>query len=329
MTIDYHYYTSLIMQSRRVNAFWEALRERVSEDAVVVEIGTGLGTFSMFAAQHGASHVYAIEQSAVSQVAEELVRLNGLDDRVTIVEGISTQVTLPVKGDVLVFEDFSSLFIRQGLEELLNDAFDRHLKPGACVIPEEVTLYMAPVGDEELWSSCLQLQNDDFNLHGLKLDSLRRALLNSPHSSKSGYLKKLSPEALLAPAQPFRSIRLQPASNLTFDECLSFVSTRTGTIFGIAAWFDMRLSPGCAYTNAPHNPATTWGQVFLPIEEPLKIREKETVLLRIACSRSSVQKDVWLLWQVANQSDVQESSWFKGIPLHTPRVRPKPAHSLP
>src|SRR5689334_14988501 len=113
MTIDYHYYTSLIMQSSRVNAFREALRERVAEDSVVVEIGTGLGTFSMFAAQHGASHVYAIEQAAVSRVAEELVRLNGLEDRVTIVEGRSTQVTLPVKGDLLVFEDFSSLFIRQ------------------------------------------------------------------------------------------------------------------------------------------------------------------------------------------------------------------------
>jgi hypothetical protein len=85
------------------------------------------------------------------------------------IKGDSTEVILPERGDVLVLENFSSLFVRRGIEELVRDALSRHVKKDAIVIPQSVSLYVAPIGDAQLWRSCLTLEEENYKLYGLDL----------------------------------------------------------------------------------------------------------------------------------------------------------------
>lgn len=57
----------------------------VFRDAVVLDVGCGTGILSLFAAQAGAKHVYAVDASGIARKAREIVKANGYDDVVTYV----------------------------------------------------------------------------------------------------------------------------------------------------------------------------------------------------------------------------------------------------
>ena len=91
----------------RTAAYREAIAAAAS-GKVVLDIGTGaLALLAVFAAQAGAKHVYAIEvQPAAAEAARETIAANGLSDRVTVLEGFSTdeRVVLPVKAELIIHE---------------------------------------------------------------------------------------------------------------------------------------------------------------------------------------------------------------------------------
>jgi PRMT5 oligomerisation domain len=313
-TVNYYYYLGLIGAKERITAFQSALRSCVRIGDVVVEIGAGLGTYSFFAARSGARRVYAIEKERVIQVAEELAVRNGLAERLTFLRANSTEIILPEKGDVLVLEDFSSLFLRRGLEELVRDALSRHLKADGIVIPQAVSLFVAPVGDAALWKGLLNLENDNYQLYGLDLGLLRQMMLESPH------VRRIDPEALLAEPLAFKSIELKQPQRYLFDEVLSVKVTRSGTMYGLAGWFDLKVTNDLLLSNAPSNPESAWRQVFFPFSNPLEVKEGETVTLRLACARSSRTRDIWWTWQGSASSGLAHNCSFQGIPLRTSQL---------
>jgi protein arginine N-methyltransferase 3 len=55
----------------------------IFENAVVLDVGCGTGVLSLFAASAGASHVYAIDASEIAHKAEQIVRDNKMQDKIT------------------------------------------------------------------------------------------------------------------------------------------------------------------------------------------------------------------------------------------------------
>ncbi|KAF8387842.1 hypothetical protein HHK36_026503 [Tetracentron sinense] len=72
---------------------------------VVVDVGAGSGILSLFAAQAGAKHVYAVEASDMVDYARRLIAGNPvLGQRITIIKGKVEEVELPEKADILISE---------------------------------------------------------------------------------------------------------------------------------------------------------------------------------------------------------------------------------
>src|SRR5918996_4054309 len=86
----------------RRDAYDEALRRTVTPGAVVVNIGAGTGMFALQACRHGAGRVYAIEPDPVIDIGRSLAAANGCADRITFLQALSTEVTLPEAADVVV-----------------------------------------------------------------------------------------------------------------------------------------------------------------------------------------------------------------------------------
>lgn len=62
------------------------------KDKIVLDVGCGTGILSMFAAQAGAKHVYAVDCSSIAQQAREIIKLNGFSDNITVIQGkVSTK----------------------------------------------------------------------------------------------------------------------------------------------------------------------------------------------------------------------------------------------
>ncbi len=59
----------------------------------------------MFCAKAGAKHVYAVDNSNIVKKAREIARVNGLDGKITFIQGKAEEVELPVlKVDVIISE---------------------------------------------------------------------------------------------------------------------------------------------------------------------------------------------------------------------------------
>ena len=118
---------------RRTPLYYAAIRSRLQQaegELTVLDLGTGpFALLALEAARCGAKKVYAIEADPLSAVkAREAVSAAGLSDVVEVFEGISTQVTLPEKVDVLVSETVGSIASEEGLYAAMMDAHARHVK---------------------------------------------------------------------------------------------------------------------------------------------------------------------------------------------------------
>jgi ribosomal protein L11 methylase PrmA len=66
------------------------------KDKIVLDIGAGTGILSIFAARAGAKHVYAIEFAEIAIFAKEIIRKNGLENKITVIKGKMEEINLPV-----------------------------------------------------------------------------------------------------------------------------------------------------------------------------------------------------------------------------------------
>ena len=57
------------------------------KDKIILDVGCGTGILSMFAAQAGAKHVYAVDCSSIADQARKIVELNGFSDKITVIKG--------------------------------------------------------------------------------------------------------------------------------------------------------------------------------------------------------------------------------------------------
>lgn len=128
----------------RTASFIEALRAAMRPGDVVVDIGTGTGVLAVAAAQAGARHVYAIEAGDVAAWARRVIRVNRVRDRVTVLRGLSADVRLTERCDVLVAELMGHDPLAEGILEATRDAQRRFLKPNARLVPSGLSIYGVP-----------------------------------------------------------------------------------------------------------------------------------------------------------------------------------------
>lgn len=99
------YHHMMLINAPRMAAFRGAIARAVRPGDRVLEAGAGTGVLSALAARAGAEHVWAIEHNPdLARVATRTMALNGLADRVTVIEGAAEAFTPPAPVDVVICE---------------------------------------------------------------------------------------------------------------------------------------------------------------------------------------------------------------------------------
>ncbi|WP_217442499.1 50S ribosomal protein L11 methyltransferase [Myxococcus sp. CA033] len=112
----------MLYDTVRVHAYRSSLF-RHARDQVVLDIGTGTGLLAILAAKAGARHVYAIEESAIAEVALEMYAENGVADRIRMVIPPTAPQTLLARPcllrDVQLDGDLTEAMNEQSVESVL------------------------------------------------------------------------------------------------------------------------------------------------------------------------------------------------------------------
>jgi len=264
----------------RNEAYRQAIFRVVRPGDVVLDVGAGTGILSIFAAQAGARRVFAVERSAIAGVARRIIRTNGFENTIEVIQKSLEDVDLPEQVDVVVSEWMGGLGVDENMFAPVVMARSRWLKPGGKMIPARVTALLAPawVGDVDEafdhWRS---------KPHGIDLSDIADLTANESHMLQSD----VGPGDLLAPAQPLWS---HDASTATLEEVdagykaqLRFVATRSGKVSALASWFTAEMCAGVTLTNSVEAPPTHWGRLLLPLDTTLQVEEGTAIDVVVRC----------------------------------------------
>mmetsp|Transcript_17881 Transcript_17881/g.34740 ORF Transcript_17881/g.34740 Transcript_17881/m.34740 type:complete len:368 (-) Transcript_17881:156-1259(-) len=150
-------YQAMVNDQSRTPLFEQAIINRLNAaeggpgSQVVLDLGTGpFALFAVLAAKNGAGKVFAIEASKeAAEAARDTVKKLGYDDKITILEGFSTDISLPdgIKADLCVAEIVGSVASEEGAYATILDAHKRLVKnpnDPKSWIPSRIQTYAAP-----------------------------------------------------------------------------------------------------------------------------------------------------------------------------------------
>ncbi|RYE99734.1 MAG: methyltransferase domain-containing protein, partial [Oxalobacteraceae bacterium] len=130
----------MLRDTERNERYRVAIERMVRPGDRVLDIGTGTGLLAMIAARAGAAHVWTCEAvPALADMARDVIALNGLADRITVIAKRSTDLD-PVADlggpvDALISEVIASDIIGENMLPTVQDAAHRLLKPGGPMLP--------------------------------------------------------------------------------------------------------------------------------------------------------------------------------------------------
>jgi protein arginine N-methyltransferase 1 len=248
-------HTRMLNDRGRTEAFIAGVRKVVREGDVVLEIGTGTGVLAVAAARAGARRVYAVEASAIADVAQATFERNGVADRVTLIRGWSTGIELPERADVLVSEIIGDDPFGESVIEVTQDARERLLKDNPRLVPDGVEAYALPlvIPQSELdkaspGAACLA---DWRAWYGIDFAAMTSASKNNPYSLFS--IKPQHARHWPAPGPPVRlgRVNLGSASWLPQAQTATWTATSSGTLNGVLLYFEIEVAPGFRYSTQP------------------------------------------------------------------------------
>jgi hypothetical protein len=256
-------HAAMLNDRARTSAFLAAIRALVRPGDVVVDIGTGTGILAMAAARAGARRVYAIEASGIADAAQALFEANGLADRITLLKGWSSRITLPEPADVLVTEAIGNEPLEEEVLEFVMDARKRLLKPGARIIPGRLRLFGLPVTipEEVLVERTFAAKTIDnwqawygmvFQpLHGM-LKDLPQAFFFKPQHA--GSWSAIGDPVLLT------EIDFSTVQQTMIERTATGVAKVAGELNGVLIYFELDVGPDTVLSTHPEraDPANHW-----------------------------------------------------------------------
>jgi protein arginine N-methyltransferase 1 len=308
----------------RHGAYMAAMREVIEPGHVVLDIGTGVGVYALAAAAMGARQVYAIEVNPYVRLGTELAKVNGFGDRVTFIEGMSTEVELPERADVIVADLRGLLpFHGQHLPSML-DARNRHLAPGGV---------MMPTGDR-VFAALAESPEADRLYRRMWLENPFRLDLSGVVDRTANELRRdaVSAEELLTDPVEVASIDYHHGlSDPGFVFRGTLPTTRSGRATGIALWFEATVIEGITYSTGPFSRPTIYGRAFLPFRSPADLESGAEVDVAV----SAWLVDDYIYEWSGESTDVSGAPWsshqttFDAVPLTAESVLRRRAGHVP
>jgi len=298
----------------RVDPHIEALRQTVTPESVVLDLGCGPGLFALLACKFGARRVYGIEPDNAINIAREAAAANGFADRIDFFQDVSTRVSLPEPATIVIFDLRGVMpWFTQNIPTII-DARQRLLAPDGVLIPRRDLAWATIVEDEHQYEQIVGPWEPG---KYVDLSAGRSRITNCWRKTR------IKPDSLLAEPICWATLDYREVTSPDVRADISWRAARSGMAHGIAVWFDAELADGIGFTNHPAAPELVYSNGFLPFSQPVKVREGETISVRLCADQ--VQNDYVWSWTTdfTDQKIRFEQSTFFGVALSPEQLRKK------
>lgn len=248
---------SLLSHRSRIAKFEQALREVVTPESYVIDLGTGSGVLAMLAARAGARRVTGVDVNCECiEYAKKAAKLNGLEDKIDFHEGHFLDFVPDELADVVVCEMLSSMLLIEQQVPASCHAVKHLLKPGGQMMPEHARVWIIPVECPALW--------ERFTTKGMTFPRVPQTV--GPDETKD-----------LAAARELITFDLSTIRKTPpVDRALEFTISERGVLHGIVGFFEAQLVSGVNLYMTDG-----WRELFLPIEAPRVVQASESIRVHL------------------------------------------------
>ncbi|WP_399095378.1 methyltransferase domain-containing protein [Streptomyces sp. BBFR2] len=273
----------------RMAAFRAAVSEAVRPGDTVLDLGTGTGILARWALEAGAARVYGIDlNETVLDTAVEELTAAGYGDRFHPLRGLSFDLELPERVDLVISEIMGNLADNENFAAILADARRRFLKPGGTMLPRRVESHLVPVAAERAHAQVAGGVPEDAGGAAGFAALLRRRGARGPFDLY--YDAVLPVDGYLAAPRQARAYDLQAdeAADPAYRLPLVYPVRRDGVFTGFKGYFTATLSDTVALdisgddTGGPGRARTTsdsWKHCYLPVAEAVPVRRGDRIVL--------------------------------------------------
>jgi predicted RNA methylase len=146
--IPLHYHYQMIADTSRMTAFRNAIEQVILPKHKVVDLGSGTGVLSFFAAKQGA-RVWAVEYNpSLASASRKFLKENGLSDRVQVFESDASDWLPPEPADLVICEMLHSALLREKQVQVISAFRDAHYTRFGTtpkILPSATLLGVQPV----------------------------------------------------------------------------------------------------------------------------------------------------------------------------------------
>ncbi|XP_055047259.2 protein arginine N-methyltransferase 8-B [Misgurnus anguillicaudatus] len=249
--------------------------KHIFKDKIVLDVGSGTGILSMFAAKAGAKHVYGIECSSISEYSEKIIKANHLDHVITIIKGKVEETELPVdQVDIIISEWMGYCLFYESMLKTVIYARDKWLKPGGFMFPDRATLYVVAIEDR---------QYKDFKIHwwenvyGFDMTCIRNVAMMEP------LVDVVDPKQVVTSSCLIKEVDIYTVKteDLTFTSAFCLQIQRNDYVHALVTYFNIEFTKchkKTGFSTAPDAPSTHWKQTVFYLEDYLTVRRGEEIL---------------------------------------------------
>ncbi len=229
--------------------------------------------------------MYAIERTPIARVARQVAKINGLSDRITIIEGSSYQVDIPEIADVLVSEVIGNDPLGEAIIPTIEDAAKRFLRSPARSIPHRLRLFALPLDvPESLLEEVLVNENLVAKWEGWYSVKLTPFQDLSSIKSHSYALNTNFTSDWKRICDPIRiaDINLLSPIDADIDKEFEIEAACDGDLSGIIIYFDAMLAEKNWFSNSPESTDTfnSWASHMWIPGAAKKMKKNERLRVR-------------------------------------------------
>ncbi|SDI23403.1 50S ribosomal protein L11 methyltransferase [Variovorax sp. OV700] len=252
----------MLLDTRRTRAFRDAIEQTIRGGETVIDVGSGSGILSMFAARAGAKEVFALEITSAIELSRLIAQRNGLH-AIEFIQGDAGNFEADSKVDLIISE-FIGMYV---LDEWLHfSAFakvrDANLKEDGKVIPKSAQMYLSAIDNHRLYVERGQgfwetpVFGFDFS------DVLAVETTRPQREIVYQFEEKSIVDTASVASFDFKTSKVD---DYFFEKELEFTYAAAGFCHGFLGHFDLEVVEGKCISTSPLESSTNWRQSYFPM----------------------------------------------------------------